>query len=397
MRQRWKRRLFDIIQIGQDSDLISRSFDIGIMLMILTNLVIAILDTFDSLAPWKGVMDGAELVTVLCFTVEYGLRVWTAEYLYPEQSPRRAAVHYILSFAGLVDLLSFAPYYLPVFFPAGVVAFRMFRVIRILRLFRINAYYDALSVIADVIRSKRDQLVSSIFIILVLMTAASLCMYSLEHEAQPEVFRNAFSGFWWAVSTLLTVGYGDIYPITPVGRLFGIMITFLGVGMVAIPTGILSAGFVEQYARMKSRQEGAEETELRFVRLDLDRSHPWTGRSLWELPLPPGLVPAIVRRGERVLSARSSLVLQPGDQVVLAARSHADERGITLKELTLGSGHPWIGLPIRSLDLSRQTLVALLVREGVIQVPEEDRVLQRGDTVLLYTARRVPNGIQMEV
>ena len=75
---------------------------------------------------------------------------------------------------------------------------------------------------------------------------------------QPEVFQNAFSGFWWAVSTLLTVGYGDIYPITIAGRIFGIIITFLGVGMVAIPTGILSAGFVEHYTRMKTIKEHSE-------------------------------------------------------------------------------------------------------------------------------------------
>lgn len=89
--------------------------------------------------------------------------------------------------------------------------------------------------ITEVLNSKRQQLFSSVFTILILMLASSLCMYSLEHEAQPEVFTNAFSGIWWAASTLLTVGYGDIYPITALGKLFGIFITFLVVGMVAIP------------------------------------------------------------------------------------------------------------------------------------------------------------------
>ena len=88
---------------------------------------------------------------------------------------------------------------------------------------------------------------------LVLMLSSSLCMYSLENRAQPEVFTNAFSGIWWAASTLLTVGYGDIYPVTTIGKIFGIFIAFLGVGMVAIPTGIISAGFVDQYSRRSSR------------------------------------------------------------------------------------------------------------------------------------------------
>ena len=122
----------------------------------------------------------------------------------------------------------------------------MLRIIRIFRLFRINSYYDSLNVIGEVIAGKKQQLMSSVFIILMLMLGSSLCMYSLEHEAQPEVFQNAFSGIWWAASTLLTVGYGDIYPVTTLGKMFGIFITFLGVGMVAIPTGIISAGFVDQ-------------------------------------------------------------------------------------------------------------------------------------------------------
>ena len=113
---------------------------------------------------------------------------------------------YVISFTGIIDLLSFLPYYLPIFFPAGAAVFRLFRVVRIFRLFQINAYYDSLNVITEVIASKRQQLVSSVFLISVLMIAASLCMYSLEHEAQPEVFSNAFSAIWWSVSTLLTVG-----------------------------------------------------------------------------------------------------------------------------------------------------------------------------------------------
>lgn len=145
----------------------------------------------------------------------------------------------------------------------------MFRVVRIFRLFRINAYYDSLNVITQVLTSKAQQLLSSVFIILVLMTASSLCMYSLEHDAQPQVFSNAFSGIWWAVSTLLTVGYGDIYPITTLGKIFGILITFLGVGTVAIPTGIISAGFVDQYSRIKRISEYGTEADIHFIRIHL--------------------------------------------------------------------------------------------------------------------------------
>lgn len=391
MSEEKRRRLFCIIQIGSTGDWPSRLFDFATLTAILTNLFIAVFETFDASAPYAGIMEALELVTVLFFTVEYALRLTTADYLYPELPGRRAALRYVTSFSGLIDLLSFLPYYLPVFFPAGVVAFRMFRVVRIFRLFRINAYYDALNVIADVVKSKRDQLLSSVFIILVLMLASSLCMYSLEHEVQPEVFQNAFSGFWWAVSTLLTVGYGDIYPITPVGRLFGIAITFLGVGMVAIPTGILSAGFVEQYTRLKSVGDYSVEMDIRFVGLKLEaQDHPWLGKRLEDLPLPPGLLAAAVQRGRGILLPRPGLTLEPGDRLVLASEGSPEDRGVKLRQMELRERHPWVGLRVMDLDISRQTLVVLLRRDGALLIPTATEVLRAGDMLVLYTRRVIP-------
>ncbi len=111
--------------------------------------------------------------------------------------------------------------------PFGIVAFRIFRVIRIFKLFRVTKYQDSLNVITEVVARRKNQLISSVFLVLILMISASILMYGIEHEAQPDVFRNAFSGFWWATSTLLTVGYGDIYPITTLGKVIGIILTFL--------------------------------------------------------------------------------------------------------------------------------------------------------------------------
>ena len=312
-----KKRIFDIIQIGSREDWPSRIFDIGLIIMILLNLFIAIYSTFESSRPYESFLNHVELITVIAFTIEYILRLWTAEYLYPSSGPVAAAVRYMVSFNGIIELCSFVFFYLPFFFPEGVVAFRIFRVVRIFRLFRINAYYDALNVISDVIKGKRDQLVSSIFIILVLMTSASLCMYSIEHTAQPEVFRNAFSGFWWAVSTLLTVGYGDIYPVTLAGRIFGMILTFLGVGMVAIPTGILSAGFVEQYTRMKGTDNSSSKKGINFLPLTVGEDHPWRDMKVADLPLPAGLRAAAVQRGNKLLIPDEATKLRPGDTVLL--------------------------------------------------------------------------------
>jgi voltage-gated potassium channel len=235
-----RQKLFRMVSVGVVDEPLNRAYDVISTVALVVNLLAAFLNTFDYLATsYRPIFANIEAVTVAFFAIDYVLRMYTAKYLYPSKSESEALFRYFISFAGVIDLLSFLPYYLPVFFPAGAAAFRMFRVARIMRLFRINAYYDSLNVITEVLVKKKQQLLSSVFILAVLILASSLGMYSLEHEAQPEVFQNGFSGIWWAASTLLTVGYGDIFPVTNAGRIMGIFITFLGVGVVAIPTGII--------------------------------------------------------------------------------------------------------------------------------------------------------------
>ena len=243
-----RERVFRIIQIGSKDDLPSRAFDMFISATIIVNILAMFLETFDELSAFSSVFVIAEAVTVGIFCIEYLLRIWTADLLYPNLSRPRAVLRFLYSFDGIVDLLTI----LPMSMFSGFVAFRMLRVVRIFHLFRINANDDSFTVITGVLKEKRNQIISSVFIIIVLMLASSLGIYSAEHEAQPDVYRNAFSGIWWSVATLLTVGYGDIYPITVMGRIMAIVITFLGVGVVAIPTGIISAGFVEQYTRREN-------------------------------------------------------------------------------------------------------------------------------------------------
>ena len=250
-----KKRVFTIIQVGSRSDIPSRIYDLALVAAVLINIFIALFETFPQSASYLAPMHIIEGITVVFFTIDYILRIWTASYLYRGVSVSRARIKFALSWAGIVDFLSCVPYYLPFFFTKSAVVLRMFRIIRILRIFRIQHYADPLKAIATVLKKKRGQLLSSIFIVLILMIAASLMMYSLEHEAQPEAFSNAFSGFWWAANTLLTVGYGDIVPVTLAGKICGVILTFLGVGMVAIPTGILSAGFVAQTESKKSESE----------------------------------------------------------------------------------------------------------------------------------------------
>ena len=246
-------------------------------MVICANILVTFLQTFDELTFLFPAFHVIEVITILIFCVEYILRIWTADYLYPDKNEFRSRLRFLISFDGIIDLLTILPF----FFLSGMVIFRMLRVARIFHLFRLNARYDSFNVITTVLYEKRNQIISSVFIVMILMLASSLCMYSVEHDSQPEVFRNAFSGIWWSMSTLLTVGYGDIYPITTLGRIMAICIAYLGVGAVAIPTGIISAGFVEQYQRKSSLSNIKEADIHEIAEIFVDKR--FAGKSVEEM------------------------------------------------------------------------------------------------------------------
>lgn len=306
-----KRRVYDTIQIGQENDRVSRGFDILVVVVIIVNIIAMFLETFDELESYRGIFRAVEVVTVIFFIIEYALRIWTAHYLYPDESNGRAVWNFIKSFEGIVELCTILPF----FFLSGFIAFRMLRVVRIFNLFRINANADSFNVIKSVLYEKRNQLISSIFIIFVLMLAASLFMYSAEHKEQPDVFKNAFSGMWYTVSTILTIGYGDISPVTVVGKIMGIIIGFLGVGVVAIPTGIISAGFVEQYTQMQNSTTTLDDINLQSVLIDLDSS--WIGYSAKEMNEFFDIVIVMAKRGDITIMPNDDYHIALGDKLIV--------------------------------------------------------------------------------
>ena len=391
-----RKRMATIVEMGSGDDWVSRGYNILNCLMLLLNLAVTILYTFDRMElQYGGLLLAIEAITVAFFAVDYMLRVWTAPAVFPNLTEFRAIRKYVFSMTGIVDLLSFLPYYLPIFFPTGAAVFRIFRVVRIFRLFQINAYYSSLNVITEVLNSRRQQLVSSVFIILVLMVASSLCMYSLENAAQPEVFSNAFSGIWWAVSTLLTVGYGDIYPITIPGKIVSIFITFLGVGMVAIPTGIISAGFVDQFSRIKRLSEYAREENIHFIKVQLQKHDSWVGKEIKDLGLPHGIIVAMIRRGREQLVPRGDVVLKDNDILILGAGALKDDKHIDLKEIVLRKQNPWNGRLISELDISRQTIIVMVRRNGTMLIPKGNLMLLEGDHVILYSQTYIADAEQI--
>ena len=380
-----RRRIFDIIQIGNKSDILSKAFDLTIVISIFINFFIVIFETYEESAPYLPILKVVEFITIIIFTIEYILRLWTAEFLYPEKTRVKATWAFIFSFFGIIDLITILPYYLPFVFPSGAVAFRIFRVIRIFRLFQINKQYDAFNVIIDVLNEKKSQIFSSVCIIAILMLASSLCMYSLEHEAQPDKFENAFSGIWWTVSAMLTVGYGDIYPITTLGKWMAIVIAFLGVGLVAIPTGIISAGFVEHYSKLKNIAFHSEERELKFVTSTIYDKHPWNGLAIRDVVFPPQLLLVMVKRKHEVLVPKGDFRLKTGDILVIGAKNFKEEEDINLREIIVKEKHPWIGQQLREIDISRQELVVMIQRKNKVIIPNGNTFIMKGDAMHIYS------------
>ena len=239
-----KKRIFEIISKADEGDRTSRAFDLTIMVLIMFSILSIILESYaDLMQRYHAVFRGFEILTVIVFTVEYILRIWTADLLYPEA--KHPYLKYIFSFMALIDLLAILPFYLP--FVAADMRFlrmvRLLRLFRLLRVFKLGRYLDALQTILRVMRASAPQLIISVVICMFVMLFSAIIMYTVENPVQPEQFPNVISSLWWAICTLTTVGYGDVYPVTAIGRFFAAVISLVGIGIIAIPTGIIASGF----------------------------------------------------------------------------------------------------------------------------------------------------------
>ena len=191
-----------------------------------------------------------EWFSVLVFTLEYLTRVWAAverdDGHYRE--PVRGRIRYMLSPLALVDLLAILPFYLAFLVPVDL---RFMRIFRLFMIFKLTRYHASMSLLARVLRNEAGPIAAALFVLATLLMVASSFAFIAEHEAQPEVFASIPDAMWWAIVTMTTVGYGDIVPVTPLGKVIGGVIAVIGLGMVALPAGLLAAGFSEQLHQRK--------------------------------------------------------------------------------------------------------------------------------------------------
>lgn len=247
MLEKIKYRVYDILVETDDDELIDKIVAIALMILILINVVAVVLETVDSLNEKYGaIFNAVEYFSVAVFTIEYVLRLWIAPLTPRFSRPILGRIKYAFTPLALVDLLAILPAFLPLVFPADMMVIRFLRVFRLFRLFKLNRYVASLNTLDDVVRAKKEELIVMLAMIMMLLLFSSSLMYLIEHEAQPDKFPDIPSAMWWGIATLTTVGYGDVFPVTGLGKLLGAFIALLGVGMFALPAGLLASGFAEE-------------------------------------------------------------------------------------------------------------------------------------------------------
>ena len=226
----------------------------AITLLILLNVLAVMMETVEGFqAKFEQQLWAFELFSVGAFAVEYLFRLWSVTEDPRFSSSVAGRIRYALTPFALVDLLAIIPVFLPLVVHADL---RYLRALRLLRLFKVGRYSDSFRLLQAVAVNSKDALVVTLSTMFVILIIASSFLYFAEHEAQPDVFSSIPASLWWGVATLTTVGYGDIFPITPVGKVFAAAIAIISIGIFALPTGILSAGFMEELNRRR-HQDGS--------------------------------------------------------------------------------------------------------------------------------------------
>lgn len=224
--------------------------------LIVINVIALILESYKELRDSYGdIFQLIEIFSVIVFTIEYFLRLWVSDL---DKEVKNSRIKFVLSPLGLIDLFAIIPFYLPMLFPIDLRVIRILRLLRLLRIFKLGRFSKSLKTINQVLKETRTDLAITLFVAFILLVLSSTLMYYVENEAQPEKFASIGHSFWWSVATLTTVGYGDVYPITAMGKLLSAVIALIGIGFVALPTGIISSAFVEKIQKKKLKKTECE-------------------------------------------------------------------------------------------------------------------------------------------
>lgn len=245
MNKNIKDRLSQILDPAHSSDALSRTINVGLMALIFLNVLTVILETVPSLANTHGpYLKTFEVFSVLVFTVEYGLRVWVCD-RDSQYTGFKGRVKFMLCPLILIDLLAILPFYLPLLISYDLRFLRVLRLVRVFRLLKIAKYSQSMQLLGKVLVSKKEELVITFCVAIILLVFASSIIYFIENDSQPGSFASIPAAMWWTVGATTRLGVGP-NPTTGVGMVFAALIALLGLGVFALPAGILASGLIEE-------------------------------------------------------------------------------------------------------------------------------------------------------
>jgi len=245
-------RAYEILE-GTTNDKITKGFQIFIITLIAVNVLVVVIETEESVLDEYGYLfTPFEVFSIAVFTAEYAGRIIVCKLNPKYQNSKYARIRLLFTPMMLVDLAAILPFFLP-FVVADVRFIRIIRLLRLFRLFKLARYSDPMQTLGEVFKSKAGDLAVAFFILFIVLIFASSLMYHAEHEAQPDVFSSIPASMWWGVITLTTIGYGDTYPVTVMGKIVAGGVAVLGIAVYAIPTGIMASAFTEELRKKRQK------------------------------------------------------------------------------------------------------------------------------------------------
>jgi voltage-gated potassium channel len=236
-------------------DKVINSFIIILIILNVSAVMLETVPSFHDTPAKKQFFHYFDLISVIIFSIEYVLRVWSSNHEEKYKHPIMGRLKYMVSAGALIDLLAILPFYLAAFIDLDLRMLRILRLMRFFRLFRLTSYLKSARLVINVFKSKFNELLLAFVLTMFLIIIASCLVYFAEHIKNPNQFTSIPATMWWAVVTLTTVGYGDMVPITLLGKIFASLILIAGVALLALPAGIITSGFLDEMRKMRQPRE----------------------------------------------------------------------------------------------------------------------------------------------
>mgnify|MGYP002818030557 FL=1 len=264
-----RKKVYDILEMTDPNDFVSKLFSIFIVSLILINVICIVLESINEInIQYRKTFLVIEIISTMIFATEYCLRLWSCvEANIARNRPFKTRIQYALKPLAIVDLLAFLPSILQVLFPG--IDLRFLRILRLLRVFKLTRYFSSFELLLNVLHEERKSLAGIFVLLLVILTLAASALYLVERDIQPDKFGSIPQAMWWAIAALTTVGYGDVYPLSAPGQILGSLVTIVGIGMVALPSGILASAFSEQMRRKRESLQLVIDDALEDGNIDL--------------------------------------------------------------------------------------------------------------------------------